>query len=309
MLNHSFRFDQNSGIGKLSKMVNRAAKNNALLSQFKQGQLADALWLITDVKQNLDGQRSDKSSRFIGHVSKGSPEDFQNAGEGRVQGSSAILPPIGYQAYLAMLMRAETTLDQFSSEQQWNELAQNVIACFERFQVLCAMRNGPYGVEALNLLIQNALIPRTVLVQQGAFYQGRPVLVTRNDYNLGLTNGDIGMVIWRWTKDAKGHCEYAPRVAFPSDTFSDAIRWFSPSRLQSIDTVFAMTVHKSQGSEFEHTCFVLPERINPVVTKELVYTAITRAKYWLSIVSPNENILSNAMNNPISRESGLMLEE
>jgi exodeoxyribonuclease V alpha subunit len=312
MLNHSFRFDAHSGIGQLAKMVNTAERNNlhktnTLLTQLQDSKLNDSIWLIHDIA-NKEAEIDTQASIFKELVASGSPNRFLNNGQGRLQGDKPIEAPKGYQDYLQLLAQAKHALNEQSAEQDWNSLASNVLASFERFQVLCAMRSGPYGVEALNELMQNALIPQAVLAEQGSFYHGRPVLVTRNDYNLGLTNGDIGMVIWRWVKDAKGEPYYAARVAFASEQVDGDIRWFSPARLQAIDTVFAMTVHKSQGSEFEHTCIVLPERINPVVTKELLYTAITRAKYWLSIVSPNPNILVDAMNNPISRESGLTLK-
>ena len=315
MLNHSFRFDGQSGIGNLSKMVNSGRIDAGLMADFKNAKLLDSIYLLGDIKsagfkQNKQElSEADKQSvhLFLEHIASGSPDRFKNNGQGRVLGEHKIEPPIAYRAYLQMLWQAENALDESASEQQYNDLAQDVIACFERFQVLCAMRSGPYGVEALNIMIQEALIPTSMLAEQGSFYQGRPVLVTRNDYNLGLTNGDIGIVIWRWVKDARGKLQYAARVAFASDQADGAIRWFSPARLQSIETVFAMTVHKSQGSEFEHTCLVLPERQNAVVTKELVYTAITRAKSWLSIVAPNEEVLRDAIKNPISRESGLMV--
>ncbi|MFC4700661.1 exodeoxyribonuclease V subunit alpha [Glaciecola siphonariae] len=305
MLNHSFRFDANSGIGQLAKMVNRGALDSRLLDDLNNKRLADALSLQSDFSKE-DGAGI---QAFVDHIKDGSPRMFANEGKGRMQNNQHIEPPVGYGAYLSLLDAAQSELRPDSSDEQWDALAQKVLDCFQRFQVLSAMRNGPYGVEALNIMMQKALIPAAKLAAQGSFYEGRPLLVTRNDYNLGLTNGDVGMVIWRYVTNKQGKSERVARVAFESEQDDGKIRWFSPSRLLEVETVFAMTVHKSQGSEFEHACFVLPERVNPVVSKELVYTAITRAKYWISIVSPNDRIFKDAIKNPINRESGLEIDD
>jgi exodeoxyribonuclease V alpha subunit len=123
-------------------------------------------------------------------------------------------------------------------------------------------------------------------------------MVTRNDYNLNLMNGDIGLCL----PTAKGL-----RVAF-AHTTSDGqlgVRWVLPSRLDAVDTVFAMTVHKSQGSEFEHVALVLPERIKPVLTRELLYTGITRAKSQLTLVVPQSGVLRQAVLQQVVRSGGL----
>jgi len=112
-------------------------------------------------------------------------------------------------------------------------------------------------------------------VNANTWYEGRPVMVTKNDYGLKLNNGDIGIAL----KDPEhGHL----RVAFPDQ--EHGVRWILPSRLTHIETVYAMTVHKSQGSEFKHTVMVLPDHDSPVMSKELLYTGITRAKERLSLV-------------------------
>jgi exodeoxyribonuclease V alpha subunit len=162
-----------------------------------------------------------------------------------------------------------------------------------RFQVLCALREGPWGVQALNRLIGQALG-----VQVDAWASGRPVMVTRNDYNLNLMNGDVGLCL----PTTRGL-----RVAF-AETAPDGqlgVRWVLPSRLDAVDTVFAMTVHKSQGSEFEHVVLVLPERITPVLTRELLYTGITRAKTQLTLVVPQSGVLRQAVTQQVVRSGGL----
>ncbi|RCI67780.1 exodeoxyribonuclease V subunit alpha, partial [Pseudomonas aeruginosa] len=95
---------------------------------------------------------------------------------------------------------------------------------------------------------------------------------------------DIGIALRLPARNDDGSLRFALRVAFPRNDGSGGVRFVLPSRLVEVDTVFAMTVHKSQGSEFAHTALVLPDALNPVLTKELVYTGITRARDWFSLV-------------------------
>lgn len=155
-----------------------------------------------------------------------------------------------------------------------NKLAQEALQNLSNFQILTALREGPWGVKAVNQKVGDILG-----VNANTWYEGRPVMVTKNDYGLKLNNGDIGLTF----KDPEhGHL----RVAFPDQNQSEnnGVRWVLPSRLTHIETVYAMTVHKSQGSEFKHTAMVLPDHDSPVLSKELLYTGITRAKKRLSLV-------------------------
>jgi exodeoxyribonuclease V alpha subunit len=156
--------------------------------------------------------------------------------------------------------------------------------------VLCAVREGPWGVEALNRRIATSL----GFAPEG-WYAGRPVMVTRNDYNLKLMNGDVGLCL----PQANGL-----RVAFPDG--QGGIYWVLPSRLDAVESVFAMTVHKSQGSEFEHVCLVLPDRAVAVLTRELLYTGITRAKERLTLVVPDASVLSRSVEKVVLRNGGLI---
>lgn len=165
-----------------------------------------------------------------------------------------------------------------------------LLASFGRFQVLCALREGPWGVVALNRAIARAL----GFAPEG-WYGGRPVMVTRNDYHLNLMNGDVGLCL----PTAQGL-----RVAFAQ---GGDLRWVLPSRLDAVETVFAMTVHKSQGSEFDHVALVLPDRIAPVLTRELLYTGITRAKKSLTLVVPQAGVLRQAAASRILRSGGLSM--
>jgi len=168
---------------------------------------------------------------------------------------------------------------------------------FNRFIILCAVNFGPFGVVSVNRLAEQVLKTQGLINPDSQWYRGRPVLITRNDYNLGLYNGDIGLTLQ--SPDSGNNELY---VYFPGT--SGKLRRFSPHRLPAHETVYAMTVHKSQGSEFEHVLFVLPDRDYPVLTRELLYTAVTRAKKSVSIWG-TENVLRTSISKRIARTSGL----
>ncbi|EMF4753202.1 ATP-binding domain-containing protein, partial [Yersinia enterocolitica] len=158
---------------------------------------------------------------------------------------------------------------------------------------------GPFGVSGLNERIEQ-LLHRKRLIERtpgpsGRWYVGRPVMIGLNDSALGLFNGDIGIAL----PDPEGEL----RVHFQLPDGN--IKSVQPSRLPSHETAYAMTVHKSQGSEFEHTALVLPNTFMPVLTRELVYTAITRARQRLTLYC-NDKVLSRAIQTPTQRVSGLV---
>jgi len=168
-----------------------------------------------------------------------------------------------------------------------------MFAAFNRFRVLCALREGPYGVKAINALIERILRQEGLIGREGPWYPRRPVMVTKNDYGLRLYNGDVGIVL------AEGG---ETRVFFPSP--DGGFRKFPSLRLPEHETVFAMTVHKSQGSEFDEILLVLPDRNAPVLTRELVYTGFTRAKERVSVWG-DEGLFLRALSRRIERSSGL----
>ncbi len=211
----------------------------------------------------------------------------------------------GYQPYLKKLAELET-LESGSAE----VLEQRVFEIFslhKQFQLLCAVRQGDFGVEGLNLRIRQLLANRRLIPSgEQQWYSGRPVLITQNDYSLKLMNGDIGicMQLPEDNQTPTGIRHF--RVAFPDG--KGGIRWVLPSRLQGVETVFAMTVHKSQGSEFDHTALILPDKVNAVLTKELLYTGITRSKTGFTLIAPEQKVLETALQQRISRLSGLLSE-
>ena len=160
-------------------------------------------------------------------------------------------------------------------------------------------------MEGLNLRITAALRKVRLIEGDEQWYEGRPVLMTRNDYGLGLMNGDIGIALKLPESDGGPQ---VLRVAFPRNDGQGGVRFVLPSRLNDVETVYAMTVHKSQGSEFTHTALILPDALNPVLTKELIYTGITRAKRWFSLIEPRGGVFEEAVRRKVKRLSGLMLE-
>ncbi|MFO8090656.1 MAG: exodeoxyribonuclease V subunit alpha [Desulfatiglandaceae bacterium] len=140
---------------------------------------------------------------------------------------------------------------------------------FDDFRLLCALREGPYGVRALNRCVEWVLAREGVIRPDTRWYRGRPILVTSNDYNLNLFNGDLGVILP--DSSAGGRL----RVFFRT---GESIRAFAPAGLPEHETVYATTVHKSQGAEFDEALIILPDRPSPVLTRELIYTALTRAR-------------------------------
>lgn len=188
---------------------------------------------------------------------------------------------LGYGRYLQCLRQQANPAD--------------VLEAFGEYQLLCALREGPWGVSGLNQQLELSLVRHRLIVpsRHSRWYEGRPVMIARNDSALGLFNGDIGVALDRGQ---------GLRVWFPMP--DGTIKSVQPSRLPEHDTAWAMTVHKSQGSEFDHAALVLPTQSVPLVTRELVYTAITRAKSRLSLYA-DESLLAQAIVARTERRSGL----
>lgn len=168
------------------------------------------------------------------------------------------------------------------------------LAALNRFRVLCALRRSAEGVDSWTRQIENWLEQEVDGFSPGPrWYVGQPLIVTENDYSLGLYNGDIGVV----ARDG------ADRMVAAFERGGEVVS-VSPTRLAAVDTVYAMTVHKSQGSQFHTVGFVVPAAGSRLLTRELLYTAVTRARERLIVVGSEEAIRS-AVERPISRASGL----
>ncbi len=160
--------------------------------------------------------------------------------------------------------------------------ARQCFVALARFRVLAAVRDGPFGVHALNRAVEQRLALHDPAVLHQRWYPGRPVMVTRNDYALRLANGDVGIVM----RDAAAPGGIV--VAFEGP--DGEIRRFAPARMPECETVYAMTVHKSQGSEFETVLLVLPSEPAPVLSRELVYTGVTRARRRVAVLAQPETL-------------------
>jgi len=168
---------------------------------------------------------------------------------------------------------------------------------FDEFRVLCAIRHGNYGVLRINRIIEDALADSGLInPYKERWYRGRPVMVTANDYSTGLFNGDTGIAF----DDPENPGETA--LFFPLS--DDRVRKVSPLRLPKHETVYAMTVHKSQGSEFSRILLILPDEESPVLTRELLYTGVTRAVKEAEICC-SPDIFMTALSRSVERSSGL----
>jgi len=260
MLRHSRRFGADSGIGRWAAAVNagdpRVGTARGLASV--QGLWGDCPpWRPEPSGPDVDGLGLDQ----LAHCLRAGWSDWlQN---------------------LAVLRASGRDCDETQ--------ALELLAAFGRFQLLCALRGGVWGVEALN-----QRVARSLGFPGDLWYAGRPVMVMRNDYHLRLMNGDIGMCL--------------PHGGGLRVAFADAgggVRWVLPSRLETVETVFAMTVHKSQGSEFEHVLLALPDQQAPVLTRELLYTGITRAMKRLTLLVPQPGVLLESARRRVLRSGGL----
>lgn len=287
----SHRFTHDSGIGKLAAAVNAG--------QFSQVQQSFAQYDDIHCYTNLAAPFSKDLTTQTREAEFAWQQQVIN----------------GYSQYLQAIEQGESPYQ--------------VLQLFNKFQLLCALRQGSSGLQALNDRVQSLLQNRGLLnidnhqgagfnnsSEQSRWYVGRPVMISRNDYELNLFNGDIGIAMMVEGKaegmadGRKGKKEL--RVCFATEDISahssahaqPKVRQLLPTRLPSHETAFAMTVHKSQGSEFADVALVLPDNHSPVISRELIYTAITRGKNSFSLYS-NDEVLAAGVNSQIERASGL----
>ena len=193
----------------------------------------------------------------------------------------------------------KTVLDQFDNYSDAVKTdpynVRLVFDIFNRSRILCAVREGTFGVNAVNRLLSNAMSPmQSGKSGRSGWFIGQPVMVKKNDYVLKLFNGDVGIVL----PDAAGN----PAVFFPNE--DGTFREISPSRIGEHETSFAMTVHQSQGSEFDSVLLLLPAEPSRVLCRELVYTGVTRARNKITLAS-RLHILEESLRHDSQRLSGL----
>jgi len=278
MLRHSHRFQADSGIGRFAAAVNRG----------------DAPAVAELLRHPPDG---------LSLVRAGPPAEGARiaSGDDWLYDSGILDEEAGCPALFRALRAAP---DPRAPQADWDRWARAVLARQARFQVLCALRDGPWGARGLNRRIESRLRAEGwVPAVEDVWYPGRPVLVLRNHAALGLANGDIGVALS--VPDPERDGESMIRVAFAGAT-RDAVRWVSPARLPEVETVYALTVHKSQGSEFDRVALVLPDRKSPLLTRELLYTGATRARRALALVLPGgDALLDHAVRRRTRRAGGI----
>ncbi|MDX1673030.1 MAG: exodeoxyribonuclease V subunit alpha [Balneolaceae bacterium] len=243
LLQESYRFKADSGIGNLSEAVRRGGADEAL-NLLKDESRTDIQWTgrISPAKL-YDHLESEMLARFKKLLGCSSPDE-------------------------ALQLQRE-------------------------FQVLCAHNRGAFSVKQVNRMAEKLLRSHGLIPPFDEWYGGKPVMVTRNDYDLQLKNGDLGVALAETSGDI--------RVYFRGDT---EYRSVLPARLKQYETAYGMSIHKSQGSEFEQILVVLPDEISPVVSRELIYTAVSRARSACTIFSPEE-VLRQGTARKMERSSGL----
>ncbi|MCO6497541.1 MAG: exodeoxyribonuclease V subunit alpha [Chitinophagaceae bacterium] len=167
------------------------------------------------------------------------------------------------------------------------------ISLLGKCKVLCALREGNNGLYAINKRIESILEKKGLIKCDNIFYHNRPVMITKNNYALGVYNGDTGII----RKNEKGQL----RAWIETES---GIVDFNPAIISYAETAFAITIHKSQGSEFENVAIILPPYDSPILTKELIYTAITRAKETV-LIRTNKEIFTQSITRRVKRGSGL----
>lgn len=246
VLQKSYRFGPESGIGLLASMIN-------------EGKHSEAFGLLKDQNHN-DIHWHDIPP----------PERLEQAIEDR------------YSLFFSRYLASKSPDEAFFH--------------FNTFHLLCALRHGPYGATTMNSLIERICRRKGIIHGTGRLYACQPVMVTSNDYQLKLFNGDVGILFPDF--EAGGEL----RIFFPDE--GGGFRKLLPGRLKDYETVYAMTIHKSQGSEFDDVAIILPDRLSDVLTKELVYTAVTRARRSVEIWG-SEPVFTEALARTTRRESGL----
>ncbi|MGY0614136.1 exodeoxyribonuclease V subunit alpha [Vibrio sp. FJH11] len=263
MLQKSYRFDARSGIGQLAKAINSGSASSV-----------DNVWA--------------RDFSDIEHFALSS-QNYNQMMQTLVQEYGRYLKRIGQQEQDPNTGEPETLTRK----------AKAVLDTFNQCRLLCAIREGDFGVAGLNQRIEKALAARKLIqVQDEIWYHGRPVMVTRNDHGLGLYNGDIGICM-------RDDSEEEPRLKVFFELPDGSVKSVLPSRVPEHETAYAMTIHKSQGSEFDYTLMILPPDFSPILTRELIYTGITRAKKRLALYA-ELNVLKRGIKVKTTRASGLI---
>lgn len=269
-LEHNWRFPSDRGIGRLADAIIK-------------GRAKDALACL----QDPDGAR-DRNAREI---------RIDRQAMGDIQAFDRLADECTRNHFLPMIERLSDIDFPCDGEAANEAVIEGLRKRFEGFRVLCAHRRGAFGSERFNRRVEAFLRERGLAPYGEEFYLGRPIIVNRNDSHTGLANGDTGIVV----RNAKGE----RRVWFP-DVGGDKriLRLISPPRLPDHESFFALTVHRSQGSEYDEVAIVLGPADSPLATRQLLYTAVTRARKRV-VLHAQEEAIAAAVERDTVRSSGL----
>jgi exodeoxyribonuclease V alpha subunit len=281
-LSFPIRFQADSGIARAARAIQDAGTPEGL---------AFAVRLITQ-DARVDAQGTAPLSD-LAWVSLGPGDDMERLGGA----AAALIRRKMVQGYAPVLTEAIAAMGAAGNDPEARRMAADrALKAFDSYRILCTHRHGPRGVETVNRLVRDWL-SGALDIGRGDWYSGRPVMVLRNDYHVGLFNGDIGLVLPDPARDNE-------LLAFFPGPQEGQVRALPQGKLPPHETVFAMTVHKSQGSQFDDVLVLLPARESALVTRELIYTAVTRARSRVTLAGSPE-VLRAAIAMPVRRASGL----
>ena len=285
-LNFSYRFAKFAGIGDIAKAVNNGYIENGG-NRLDLKDLLDAPFVqLKDHVELLEIKDSKKWNERNVALEKASHDMAE-----------------GYKSFWNELVKSHNEEGAFTgiTEAQAKEIFKNL----DKYRILCSNREGLYGIKSINERLEKAAKDnlKTLNAKASAadseWFIGKVILVTKNNYALKISNGDVGFVAAEKNRDGSA----GPLKVWFGD--ENSVFNVSPVFLTEYESGYAMTIHKSQGSEYEKVCMLLSTELNPVMTKELVYTGITRAKEHVSIYS-DKKVFLEACRRRVSRESGLM---
>ena len=308
LLVQSHRFREDSKLGKLASIVNEASEVN-------QDKLKQSIYNLVERNENLqllEDAHQECEIRLNLITSQEQNKKGLNAICKNVA-TACVDFFLAQDKFLGKLIAKDFVIDDLSNSEYFDLLSE--------YRVLCANKNGPLGVNSINDKV-NEMIKRKLKQKSSLkayadddFFPGRVILVTKNDGYLGIENGDVGFVAYQSQSDLQAH---KARVFLPSKD-GTTLRVISPERISDYTDGYAMTIHKSQGSEYQNICMILGERSNLVLTKELVYTGLTRAKEQVDRNNPQhfyggkvsvitgEDVFFDSILKKVHRESGLSL--
>lgn len=278
-LTESRRFGADSGIGKLATQINRAETNLQTIWQLLRHDDALSFQYVNTLQiESVSGNRIKNSLSKEKNISE---------------------IPQNYQSYVKKIKSLlENTIEKSVPESIKSTIA-SLMEIFSEFRILTAGHNGKWGDHYINnYLTQWHLTELKLPLGQNTWFHGRPVMILQNNYELGLFNGDIGFCLQ--TSDDRSRLE----VFFENKTQGIAVNLLNE---EVVATAYAMTIHKSQGSEFDHVAITFDDSHARLLSKELIYTAVTRAKKQVTIYS-TKHAFEKAVQTPTERHTGLSLQ-